>query len=122
VNSLYAGNGAKRTHSKNGRLGRAGLDMPASLKRFTLTIAPGSMVTIHLLRVWRGCAMATKTGMCACCGFGGMRYVRAATTARAWRLLVAGALCPRGDGRVLVAGAPWARTHWRLVVPSCRSP
>jgi uncharacterized membrane protein len=47
--------------------------------------------------------MAPKIYLCACCGFGGMRYVRAATTARAWRLPVADALCPRGDGRVLVA-------------------
>jgi hypothetical protein len=57
----------------------------ASLKRSTLTIASGSMVTMHLLRVWRGCAMAPKTCMCLL---------------RLWWY----ALCPLGDGRVLVAG------------------
>jgi hypothetical protein len=33
-----------------------------------------------------------------------MHYVRAAVAARRWRLVVVGALCPRGHGRVLVPG------------------
>jgi hypothetical protein len=56
--SVYAGNGAQRTGSimdalkRWGEVGRVGLDIPASFKRSMLTIASGSMVTMHLLRVW----------------------------------------------------------------------
>jgi hypothetical protein len=48
--------------------------------------------------------MAAKICMCACCGFAGMRYLRAVAAARAWQLLVPDELCLRGDDRVLVAG------------------
>jgi hypothetical protein len=57
VESVSAGNGAERTGSITDALkrrgdGRVGLDMPASFKRSILAIAQGSMVTMHLLRVW----------------------------------------------------------------------